>query len=335
MSEVKFDEQFERAEKAGEEANRTEARAVSAKYEPDRKMIVIELKNGGPFAFPVAWVSRLRGASEADLEAVEITPSGEGLHWENLDEDLSIPALINGVYGPDRFDATVLNRLAAELESAWFTEKDPAVIDRLAEANPLYAAELYEVFGSLVQAELDAGQSGNAESAQVAREWLEKEGLAEVHKIVKDANESGSSLTPSPDPTPSPEPAPVDVSLEETGQTPESNVLAFPDLLKERLGIDPDDAYEAMGLPEDLVYVVQQQPPGEQPRVKNEIAERAAARYGLQQAEVAAALNSQWQRAARHRASGPGPSFRQQLAIMEMSDENERKLWLHLADEEE
>jgi hypothetical protein len=41
----------------------------------------------------------LTNASAEDLAAIEITPSGYDLHWENLDVDLSVPSLLKGIYG--------------------------------------------------------------------------------------------------------------------------------------------------------------------------------------------------------------------------------------------
>lgn len=41
----------------------------------------------------------LTEASAENLALVEITPSGEGLHWETLDVDLSIPYLMVGIFG--------------------------------------------------------------------------------------------------------------------------------------------------------------------------------------------------------------------------------------------
>lgn len=61
--------------------------------------MVIHLKYGAIFSFPAALAQGLSDASPDDLAEVEITPSGTGLHWEKLDADLSIPALLNGIYG--------------------------------------------------------------------------------------------------------------------------------------------------------------------------------------------------------------------------------------------
>lgn len=44
--------------------------------------------------------SRLAQATQAQRNHVEITPSGYGLHWPELDEDLSIDGLIGVKHSP-------------------------------------------------------------------------------------------------------------------------------------------------------------------------------------------------------------------------------------------
>lgn len=44
--------------------------------------------------------SRLHGASEIERNTYEISPSGYGIHWPLLDEDLSIDGLLNIVHKP-------------------------------------------------------------------------------------------------------------------------------------------------------------------------------------------------------------------------------------------
>jgi hypothetical protein len=51
------------------------------------------LKSGAIYSFPPVLAQGLAGASPEDLAEVEVTPSGYGLHWENLDADLSFPAM--------------------------------------------------------------------------------------------------------------------------------------------------------------------------------------------------------------------------------------------------
>ena len=52
----------------------------------------ISLEDGRTLGVPLAWFPRLLSATAAEREAV--TLSGYGLHWEGLDEDISVPALL-------------------------------------------------------------------------------------------------------------------------------------------------------------------------------------------------------------------------------------------------
>jgi hypothetical protein len=74
-------------------------RAVSAKYDAHSRRVVMETSTGHLFGFPVTAIPALRKASPEDLRQVELSPSGSGLHWECLDVDLDVPALIIGVVG--------------------------------------------------------------------------------------------------------------------------------------------------------------------------------------------------------------------------------------------
>lgn len=83
-------------------------RAISARYDAGAgRRIVVELDNGCAFAFPVDQAQGLVGAREADLNVIEISPSGLGLHWPALDADLSVPALVRGVLGTKQWMAQI------------------------------------------------------------------------------------------------------------------------------------------------------------------------------------------------------------------------------------
>jgi hypothetical protein len=84
---------------AADIANAVEPRAESAYYDPSRDRVIINLKSGTTFSFPPALAQGLADASPEDLAEVEVTPSGDGLHWEKLDADFSVPALLAGVFG--------------------------------------------------------------------------------------------------------------------------------------------------------------------------------------------------------------------------------------------
>ncbi len=80
-------------------ARAQEPRARRAYYDRERKLVVVELTNGAVFAFPPRLAQGLRGASADALAEVDVSPSGEALHWERLDADLRVPALLQGMFG--------------------------------------------------------------------------------------------------------------------------------------------------------------------------------------------------------------------------------------------
>jgi len=59
----------------------------------------VELTNGSSFRLPIKLIPSLRNNSANQLAAVEVNPSGEGLHWESLDVDLSVPGLLQQIFG--------------------------------------------------------------------------------------------------------------------------------------------------------------------------------------------------------------------------------------------
>lgn len=58
----------------------------------DADTMWVSLEDGRTLGVPLAWFPRLMGATPAQRDAVEITAFG--LHWEALDEDISVPALL-------------------------------------------------------------------------------------------------------------------------------------------------------------------------------------------------------------------------------------------------
>lgn len=60
----------------------------------DQDQMWVRLSDGRVLGVPLAWFPRLLRADKAALEAVEITPFG--LHWEALDEDVSVAGLLAG-----------------------------------------------------------------------------------------------------------------------------------------------------------------------------------------------------------------------------------------------
>jgi hypothetical protein len=59
--------------------------------------IHVEMESGLEFAFPVKGNPRLEGKPHEQLDHIELSPFG--LHWPDLDEDLSIRGILSGNYG--------------------------------------------------------------------------------------------------------------------------------------------------------------------------------------------------------------------------------------------
>lgn len=87
------------AERRGQRSLRTEPRARSARYNRRTGRVHVELTNGCTFAFPARDAQGLGRASDTELAQVEVLGLGLGLHWERLDVDLSVPALLAGFFG--------------------------------------------------------------------------------------------------------------------------------------------------------------------------------------------------------------------------------------------
>lgn len=73
-------------------------RPVTACYQQGK--IHVAMASGLEIAFPVEGNPRLAGRSHDELDHIELSPFG--LHWPDLDEDLSIRGILAGDYGQRR-----------------------------------------------------------------------------------------------------------------------------------------------------------------------------------------------------------------------------------------
>jgi len=89
---------YAKASRAGQRAARTGPRATKATYLARLEALLIRLNNGATFTVPLKLIPGLKRAAPRDIRAVEILGSGGGLHWENLDLDLSVPALVSSLF---------------------------------------------------------------------------------------------------------------------------------------------------------------------------------------------------------------------------------------------
>jgi hypothetical protein len=60
----------------------------------NKDMLFVHLQDGREIGVPLLWFPRLRTASEEQLNKWRLIGNGVGIHWESIDEDISISALL-------------------------------------------------------------------------------------------------------------------------------------------------------------------------------------------------------------------------------------------------
>ena len=59
-------------------------------------VLAVELADGRTITVPLAWFPRLSHGTPAERENWRLIGSGEGIHWPDLDEDISVESLLAG-----------------------------------------------------------------------------------------------------------------------------------------------------------------------------------------------------------------------------------------------
>jgi len=62
----------------------------------DEETITARLADGRTISVPLAWSWRLSEASPAQRQRYEIIGSGHGVHWPEIDEDISAVGMLQG-----------------------------------------------------------------------------------------------------------------------------------------------------------------------------------------------------------------------------------------------
>lgn len=96
---------------------RAHGHAVAARYDRRRARVVISLNTGVEVTFPPKLAEGLADADPGDLAKIEITPSGLGLHWPELDADVYVPGLLAGAFGGRQWMAAQLGTVGGSARS--------------------------------------------------------------------------------------------------------------------------------------------------------------------------------------------------------------------------
>ncbi len=58
--------------------------------------LTVELSDGRTISVPLTWYPRLMHATSEERSNWRLIGNGQGIHWENLDEDISVEGLLAG-----------------------------------------------------------------------------------------------------------------------------------------------------------------------------------------------------------------------------------------------
>ena len=67
--------------------------AVEVSFTKDKMTVFLE--DGRELSVPLEWFPRLRDATSEQLNKWRLIGNGEGVHWEELDEDISVERLLD------------------------------------------------------------------------------------------------------------------------------------------------------------------------------------------------------------------------------------------------
>ena len=59
--------------------------------------IIAQLVDGRSISVPLIWSWRLSEATAAQRQHFEILGDGQGIHWPDIDEDISVEGMLHGV----------------------------------------------------------------------------------------------------------------------------------------------------------------------------------------------------------------------------------------------
>ena len=84
-------------------AIKTDKRVKSVSFTEDT--ISVDLMDGRTIVVPLVWYPRLLNGSSEQIANWEVCGGGYGIHWEDLDEDLSTEGMLRGAPAPRKSKA--------------------------------------------------------------------------------------------------------------------------------------------------------------------------------------------------------------------------------------
>ena len=109
---------FELANRRAKDLQASIPSAIAAHYDRESGRIVIRLSSKLDVSFSPHDAQGLENAKPSQLDEIEITPSGFGIHFPKLDADLYLPGLLEGFLGSKRWMASRLGQVGGKSRSA-------------------------------------------------------------------------------------------------------------------------------------------------------------------------------------------------------------------------
>lgn len=69
-------------------------RATDVRFADDQ--LVVDLRDKRTIGTPIIWYPTLRNATDAQRANWQLNGSGGGIHWPDIDEDLSVEGMLDG-----------------------------------------------------------------------------------------------------------------------------------------------------------------------------------------------------------------------------------------------
>ncbi len=111
-------DKFEMADRRGERVRASVPKMIAARYDRASGRVVIRLSSGLDVSFSPRDAQGLENAKPSQLDEIEISPSGLGIHFPKLDADLYLPGLLEGFLGSRRWMASRLGQAGGKSRTA-------------------------------------------------------------------------------------------------------------------------------------------------------------------------------------------------------------------------
>jgi len=109
--------QHRRAIREARAADRVEPRAHAVMYRSEQALILVRLRSGCAFGFTPEQVPGLKDASTEQLSNVRISPSGDGLHWDDLDVHVSLTGLMEDALNLREWAPRIMGRVRSDAKT--------------------------------------------------------------------------------------------------------------------------------------------------------------------------------------------------------------------------